>query len=541
MEQTEMWRDPHIPIHPDLRTYALGLLREKTPLAVVREKARQFAVERWGDAPGSEHYRFRLRDHDSSSLYRSLNKEIGILPHTEAQLNLHQWFMPGAKSLPDPSLAASCLFYQPEIPEKGQRFMLILSTPVQQKMAWKFGHNRQVLMDLTFGFSSARALLVILMAIDDANKGIPIGYIIFTAKREAKAVHADYNTEILDEGLRHFKDGMGRNTEGEVFNIAIGITDNDLRERNALDKNFPAIFLLLCMFHVMQAWRNRLNQDLSAIPQGENRQAVRSRLWRLLYKLIRDISDYSAATTLFNNERAYYKDLGKSGSTPMAKKQSKAALKFLNYLAGYLQSEVYWRSWSPAGPIEAARRLGNGITPAFIARTTNHLESFNGRIKTRLLRDYEHCGRLPRIDVWVLVLVTRVMPEFFEAWLEKRRNLAYYSYMRQAPDLSVSSNSSMTSQDSATKIKKFVTVAEVVADAEDFMDRAFKKVVIRSNHFSAAFANEHQQAVFDFEQSLMELGEVDMDESEIVLGRPDIPFLGGQVIDEDNGLLYLQS
>ena len=49
-----------------------------------------------------------------------------------------------------------------------------------------------------------------------------------------------------------------------------------------------------------------------------------------------------------------------------------------------------------------------GVSEQFLPRTTNHLESFNHRIKSRYFASYQHSGRLPCIDVWVLVLITKV-------------------------------------------------------------------------------------------------------------------------------------
>jgi hypothetical protein len=531
-----MFCDAQIPIHPDLRKYTLDLLREKTALSVVKEKARLYAIKRWGDLPGDVHYRFRLRDHDSSSLYRSLNKELGILPRSQAQDNLDKWFRAANFSPPDAILTASCMHYVPEVSESNQRFMLILSTPLQRQLAWKYGHKKQVLMDLTFGFSSARALLVILMVIDDTNKGLPIAQIIFTAKKEAKAVHADYNTRILDDMLRIFKEKMGTNKNGESFTFAVGTTDNDVRERTALDNNFPGVILILCMFHTLQSWRNHLNQSLASIPKGEKRQEVCSRLWKLLMKLIRTVSDYNEAVSLYNGEVEYFRKLGKGRGPGSAenKKQSQAALDFLNYLHSYIKLEDYWRSWSLAGAMEAARQLGVDVLS--VARTTNHLESFNGRIKLRYFRDYEHSGRLPRIDYWVLILLTRVLPDFFASWMERRHQRAYYGAMRHAPSaLPHDTSPTMSFDDGSPRqlgpVKsRFDTVAEAEDDARKFMDRAFKGFAPCSGHYAKAFAEEHKLAVMEFEMSFEEVGEVDEDDSEFMEAK-DVKFLGGDSLE----------
>ncbi|KAF6747490.1 hypothetical protein DFP72DRAFT_1149006 [Ephemerocybe angulata] len=474
VDQIEMWRNPPIPLHPDLRGLLLDWLRDRTPLAVVKERARAYS------------------DHDTSSIYRTLGGELGIKVHTHAQDNLDAWLGP-KKAAPDASLTAACLFYSPEVPELNERFMLILSTPLQQRMAWKFGHKRQVLMDLTFGFCSARALLVILMVIDDANKGIPVAQMIFTAKKEAKAVHADYNQALLDRLLGLFKEKMGLNEKGEAFEIAVASTDNDTRERYALNKNFPGVLLLLCMFHVLQCWRNQVNRSLVTIPKGPARAEIRSRIWTLLMKLIRDISDYATATSLFNSELAFFRTLAQRGTTPLQKKQSKAGIHFLNYLHSYLSVEDYWRSW---------------------------------RLKNKFFKGYEHSGRLPRIDLWVLILVTRVIPEFFAGWVERRHQLAYYGAMRFAPSPSSSLESISTPDDIFQPTRpKFTTVQQVQAAATKFMDHAFESTNARSIIFTKTFDEEHKLAVTEFEISMAELGEEDGED--VVLEELEgVPFLG---------------
>jgi len=140
-------------------------------------------------------------------------------------------------------------------------------------------------MDGTFGITSARVLLFILMAIDDHFHGVPIAYILFSAREEAKATHADYNTQILTELLQRFKVGMGQNAAGEEFEVRVGITDNDIRERNALSTVWPNIHLLLCMFHVWQAWRNRLNRCVSHIPEGPDRKDTWKHLASFMMRL----------------------------------------------------------------------------------------------------------------------------------------------------------------------------------------------------------------------------------------------------------------
>ncbi|KAF7332853.1 hypothetical protein MVEN_02390300 [Mycena venus] len=403
---TEMEINPQIPLHPELREYALSLLRIRVPLSQLKQLCRTWAEKKW------EPWR-----------------ENTVFPQAPARDNLHLWFRSDKPQPPDPRLSASCIAYTPHIIGETDRFTLVLTTPEQKILAWRYGHKRQVMMDLTFGICSGHVLLTILMAIDEQNHGVPIGAFLFSAKQEAKAVHADYNGPLLQRLLGEWKRGMGWNEAGEEFEITVGNTDNDTREQHALEGNWALILLLLCMFHVWQAWRNALTKHLRGIPQGEEREEVRQRLGKFLMRLLKEIDVYEDAIAEYNTELRYFKALA-AKRTDIDKWKSKAGLAFLAYLQSYLKVREFWLSWSVAGVHEAASRLGVPISE--IARTNNHLESFNGRIKGKFFAHHMRGGRLPRLDYWVLIYITEALPNFFAEWAEKRALATYYSRMRHA-------------------------------------------------------------------------------------------------------------
>ena len=425
--QIEMDRNPRLPLNSEVREYALSLLRKNFPLSLLRSECLAWAENRWPGLPGNQSSRFRLTAYDISSLYRTISRERGVGQRTAAEENLDKWFRKDKPQPPSHLITESCLHYQAHKSGETDRFEVILSTPEMRTAAWNFGHRKQVLMDLTFGFCSARALLVILMAIDNSGTGIPICFMLFTARDSAKATHADYDTSVLDRLLALFKTGMGLNDLGEQFEIRIANTDNDARERAALTNNWKDVTLILCIFHVWQAWRNGLDRCLRCIPKGEMRLAVRRRLGKLLMQLLKDISVYQDAIAAHGEESQYWKSFQRR-QDKISKSQAKGALAFLKYLNSYLGNEAFWQSWSPAGALRASQLLG--VPVSCVARTNNHLESFNGHIKGKYFRPYQHSGRLPQIDVWVLLAVTTVMPDFFKERHEKQKLRDHYAMLR---------------------------------------------------------------------------------------------------------------
>jgi hypothetical protein len=366
-------------------------------------------------------------EYESTSLYRTLRREGGIPEQSKAIDNLDVWFREQNAQPPSPILTQSCLYYQPLGLGNLERLVLILSTPCQQEMAWKFGHKSQMLMDGTFGVCSTCVLVFFLMVVDDRNVGVLVAAIVFTPKKDAKAGHASYDGALLKDLLNRWRVGMGTNADGEEFDIRVGNTDNDLHERFALGKIQPDVFLILCMFHTWQAWRNGLNCYLRCIPIGTARKEIRSRLGRFLMRLFKEITDYPTAIMAYNQELTFFRSLATPGNSEINKKKSQGGLAFLVYLKMYLNLKSFWMSWSKAGILEAAKTLD--VPAKDIPRTTNHLESFNGRVKAKYFEAYQHSGHLPQLDVWVMIMTTWVIVDFFKEYDERRRATDYYNGM----------------------------------------------------------------------------------------------------------------
>ena len=216
-----MDQNPRIGLHPAICNHALQLLHDRVPLLQVCDLSHRYAIKQFGETPGDHQYQYILNLKESTSLYRTLAREQGIRQWTLAEDNLDAWFGLQGKP-PNPHLSASCLSYVPYTEETGH-LSLIYSTPEQRLLAWQYAHKQQAIMDLTFGLCSSHVLTAILMAIDDHYIGIPIAQFHFTAKKEAKAVHADYNKEIIEDLLKRYKFAMGKNTDGEEFLLEVAI------------------------------------------------------------------------------------------------------------------------------------------------------------------------------------------------------------------------------------------------------------------------------------------------------------------------------
>ncbi len=122
--------------------------------------------------------------------------------------------------------------------------------------AWKFGHRSHILLDGTFGVCSSRVLLFIAMVVDDSRRGLPVAFFLFSVATGTRATHAHYKTDNISKLLRKWKDHLELQRNGEEFCPVVAITDMDTKERGALLEVWPDVYLLLCLFHLRQCWKN---------------------------------------------------------------------------------------------------------------------------------------------------------------------------------------------------------------------------------------------------------------------------------------------
>ncbi|PKY47804.1 hypothetical protein RhiirA4_523455 [Rhizophagus irregularis] len=97
--------------------------------------------------------------------------------------------------------------------------------------------------------------------LDEQNKGIPIGYLLFSVTGGAQKASSSYNHTILKELLLYYKHRLEQE-KGYKFTPKVAMTDCDHKERKALIEVWPDIHLILCLFHVSQSWENKLKAVL---------------------------------------------------------------------------------------------------------------------------------------------------------------------------------------------------------------------------------------------------------------------------------------
>lgn len=130
-------------------------------------------------------------------------RAIGIDWAKSPELNIDDWLDKQSDAFKS-ELASAITGYHPRTKDH-DRFQLIIQTEEMKKAAWDYGHVRlispcgarpqltsvpsqwkQIIMDATFGFTSSKILVFIIMAIDDEGHGVPLTFMLYVVSSQAR-------------------------------------------------------------------------------------------------------------------------------------------------------------------------------------------------------------------------------------------------------------------------------------------------------------------------------------------------------------------
>ncbi|KAI0062593.1 hypothetical protein BV25DRAFT_1945046 [Artomyces pyxidatus] len=413
---TVMTRYPAVPLHEHVVEVALQQLADGASVGSIQSRNLQMVEQKlYRDqltTPTlSANFRYQIQKGDFSRIYRRHHRANGIDISVPPEFNVHAWLDPNNPAY-RPGIHDAVFFYTPR-ESQNDRFRICICTADMEQAAWTYVHGSQLILDGTFGLSSSRLLLWIAMGVDSEGHGVPVAMFLFSAPTGNRATHAGYDTAIIQELLEQWRTWMNttKSASGRLFEPAVAITDTDTKERGALIAVWPQIQLLLCKFHVRQCWTNKRSQLLGKGNQEEpehfSKNQARSRLQAFELSMLQTTSIQSAQS-LVDIEKAYFKICVQQ---PESKKAGEAGLGFLAYFESTWMPEQLWASWSQLGRNRAAARLGvsvNGVLP-----TTNHLESFNGVLKTKYIPQWQHSKARLRFDVLIFHLIHSILPRLY--------------------------------------------------------------------------------------------------------------------------------
>ncbi|KAJ3912293.1 hypothetical protein F5877DRAFT_93600 [Lentinula edodes] len=224
-------RVPRIPLHEYVYEVALEQLQCGASLTAIQETNSKMVdnqayrgMSTYDPKTANVRYLFLPTDH--TSLYQKASQNLGVDVRLQPQYNVDGWLNPESTNF-KPEVTEAVFHYSAQA-EAGDRFEICLSTPEMDTCAHKYAHHLQLILDGTFGVCSAQLLLFIALAVDESNKGVPIALFLFSAETGAKAMHASYNTVILEKLIQTWK--LRLETKFGSFKPYSAITDTDTKE-----------------------------------------------------------------------------------------------------------------------------------------------------------------------------------------------------------------------------------------------------------------------------------------------------------------------
>lgn len=178
-------------------------------------------------------------------------------------------------------------------------------------------------------------LLFIVMGIDEKRHRVPLAFMMFSAPSGNQQTSSGYDTKILEKLIRHWKDSLGT-CNNQEFAPSLAITDTNLKEQGALLRVFPALWLLICRFHLRQVWRNHCSRFLKGLSKIH---VDLSGQMQLLEVTLLQTTAHVEATALINDERHLLAEAVKSDLDPTEHGPVNGTFAHMDYLVGYWLSE----------------------------------------------------------------------------------------------------------------------------------------------------------------------------------------------------------
>ncbi|CAB5191979.1 unnamed protein product [Rhizophagus irregularis] len=195
------------------------------------------------------------------------------------------------------------------------------------------------------------------------------------------------------------KDNKLEQERGCEFVPKVAMTDCDHKERRALIEIWPNIHLILCLFHVLQSWENKLKSVLGH-HGGHEIVAYRKEIYQFLKNFTEKLKTVTESTNI--NQAEYFLK-----TNPKKLLIIKGVLDFVYYIRDYWCGDLA-SGWCTYGRIIAANLLQVPLEK--IPTTNNHLESFNSELKVCQLKKYQNNGHLLRFDILSVILIKNITP-----------------------------------------------------------------------------------------------------------------------------------
>ncbi|CAG8533602.1 33584_t:CDS:2, partial [Racocetra persica] len=331
-------------------------------------------------------------------------KQWPINVNRSVDYNLEYYFGEGAQ---DPDLFRSAIYFEKR-KHRHDHVCLVLATEEQLSLAWQYGHEKCIILDDSFETGNKKLLLYVIMVIDEQNKGIPVGYLLFSKSNSPHAMEENNNEDIiLQKLLIEYKKRLNNsNGNSQEFTPRIAII-GDFRER-VVSQVWNGIDLLYSPHKVRLCWETKADEFLfkGGSKAIECRQALRDELTNLFNVLERASESEIRAQVQEMERRATERH-----AEAFNNKIDTTILFLYNGLCEFLKYlQTNWindmEMWSYSNRSRAANKIGVNVNTWL----SEYREGFQIQFNSNRMLRFQQRGHLLRLDVLSLLLLKFITP-----------------------------------------------------------------------------------------------------------------------------------
>ncbi|RIB19246.1 hypothetical protein C2G38_2036221 [Gigaspora rosea] len=332
-------------------------------------------------------------------------KQWPINVNRSVDYNLEGYFGDGAQ---DPDLSNSVIYFEKR-KHRHDHICLVLATQDQISLAWQYGHEKYIILDDSFETGNKKLLLYVIMVVDEQNKGIPVGYLLYSRPNNFYMMEAnDHKYTILKKLLIEYKKRLNVNGNSHEFTPRIAII-GDFRERNVVSEIWNGIDLLYSPHKVRQCWETKADEFLSMRSSNEAiecRQALRNELTNL-FNILERASESEMRIQIQEVERRAterHAEAFNNKVDTMILSLYNGQCEFLKYLRTNWINDI--KMWSFNNRSRAADKIGVDINTWL----SDYREGFQIQFNSNRMLRFQQKGHLLRLDVLSLLLLKFITP-----------------------------------------------------------------------------------------------------------------------------------
>ncbi|CAI2166317.1 5539_t:CDS:2 [Funneliformis geosporum] len=298
----------------------------------------------------------------------------------------------------DADLREATIYYKPR-DNRYDYTLLILATEEQRLQAWKYGHQKYIVLDGSFQTGSRKLQMYVIMIIDEYKRGIPVGYLLFSRPCHTDLmVASNHEYGILRHLLETYKNLLSQET-GESFAPKVAIIDFGFKERLACSEVWPCIYLVFSPFQVHQCWTNKIDQLLGNVGDNEltrHRIDMKKFLNDMIIDLQQCTNEHEIRIKIQETEKFIkdrYNEICLINTKILALYDGQ--LEFITYLKNDWVNELM-HMWTFYGRKKAADILDIDVNS--MPWTTEYLEGFRSQFNSKRILRFQRKGHVLRLD-----------------------------------------------------------------------------------------------------------------------------------------------